>query len=451
MPEYKFGGCPFRTSTSNSPNLSKKGTQEVWNKDLNKDEKVARDPPILSISCTLPYEGACNIGVHGILRKLLFNKVHHSVYGSFMIRAIVDYKWRYVLHSCFVSACHCWTRLYAKRLMIQELIYFAFAFLGFVIYCCMLICGESSDANSEHDGEEDWSFQIVAFIVCWVPALPRLYREVNQCLEYTTNHRFQGFIYWLTSAWNWIEVLSFVIVVVIIPLGHLSILLDEGYRSSTLSAFVAIELLLLCSRMLFYARPFDNTGPLVITISAIVSESVNLLWLVLSVMLGFTLAFSVLYRHVKPAEDSTANDTSFSHVDAHHTEVSDDYSTSMYAAFGTFKRSFFTVFTYTFGEFDLEILYHAPEPNTALFLFALYVVIISVFLLNMLIALMSDKCNSIHDERRTRFIESRARVIDYVESMLSHNRKMRLRWIHKNLSFFKLIVLERRMRSTFML
>jgi len=240
-------------------------------------------------------------------------------------------------------------------------------------------------------------------------------------------HGLHGFVYWLKSAWNWLELFSYINVVFIIPFGQW-MSLKEGSHRAILSALVAVESLLIWSRMLFYARPFDHTGPLVVTISAIVREICYYLILALCVMFGFALAFCVLYRHVEPKEDGTPDANMFSYDDAHNSEATDDEedSTSIHEAFGTFRRSFFTVFSYTFGDFEMDILYNAPEPVTALILFVLYVVIISIILLNMLIALMSEKFAQINEKRKTQVIEARARAIDDIDSMLSNSRRKEL-------------------------
>jgi len=96
-------GRKFKASTSNSLNLSKKESREFWYKDLVGEEKTFRCPMISTHARTLPYEGACDIGDDGILRNLLIHGVHEHAYGSFVIGAIVDYKWRYLCCFCLTS------------------------------------------------------------------------------------------------------------------------------------------------------------------------------------------------------------------------------------------------------------------------------------------------------------------------------------------------------------
>lgn len=306
--------------------------------------------------------------------------------------------------------------------MIEELAYHCLVSICFTAYCFALINKDSYNKDLEQDDEDSSRLQNGTLALCFIIAIPGLYRELCQCAAYVRKHGRPGFVYWLTSAWNWIEVFSYINVVCIIPLGQF-VFLAEGSDRPTLSALVAVESLLIWSRMLFYARPFNHTGPLVITIGAIVNEILYFLVLALSVMFAFALAFCVLYRHVEFNEGSAMNDRALGFPDANQMDNGDDHTESMHKAFGTFKRSFFTVFGYTFGDFDFENQYYAPSPFTALALFVLYVVSLAIILLNMLIALMSEKFARIHENRKTRLIEARARAVDDIDGMLSYKRR----------------------------
>jgi len=72
-------------------------TIRVLNEEPEKDARDKGVPLIESTARIFPYENACNIGVPGLLRDLVVGGAHHSVYGSFVVSAIVEYKWRFVL------------------------------------------------------------------------------------------------------------------------------------------------------------------------------------------------------------------------------------------------------------------------------------------------------------------------------------------------------------------
>eukprot|EP00210_Caulerpa_lentillifera_P009493 g9053.t1 len=403
VPENSLDDCQFITFTDDDLNLSTEKTKSFWKEKLKKDYEQSRVSLITVIAGSVPYEGICDIGKTGLLHNLFIYGAHHLAFASFIVKAVVQYKWK----------------TYAQKLLIQELFCHSLISICFTVYCFFLSADRTYMLNSDDDDDEHTKISThtsVALLVCWVLATPCLIREICQCQVYISDHGFFGFCYWLKSAWNWIEVLCYIILVFIIPLGQY-FFLTKGEDTFSLSAFVAVESLLIWSRMLFYARPFRHTGPLVIIISAIIQEIVYFLALALAVIFGFALAFYVLYRHVESPKEVTTEENALYYRNSD--EHSDDDLRTMHQAFGTFKRSFFTVFKYTYGDIDLESLYNAPEPVTALGLLIAYVIIIALILINMLIALMSEKFSRIYKHRRTRFTEARARAIDDIDSMLS--------------------------------
>eukprot|EP00210_Caulerpa_lentillifera_P009189 g8761.t1 len=414
VPESCLEERKFIAHTCEHLNLSGEETAKCWQEELKTDDEnnQLNGPVIKAKATSLPYEGACNIGKEGLLHNLLSYRAPHSVFDSFLVKAIVNYKWE----------------KYAKEMLVHELLYHCVMVLCFIVYCGFLCIEHTYVINTRDEKnaetEENSKSTRIALILCCTLAFPCLIREFRQCIVHTLDHGPFGVFYWLTSSWNLIEAFSYIMVVIIVPLGEY-VILNEGDQMPILSALVAVESLLIWSRMLFYARPFRRTGPLVVTVAAIAKEIVYFLMLSLMIMFGFAMAFQVLYRHVgsssinedkncEPCNQTTTNDT-------------DDKYDAMHTAFGTFQKSFFTVFGYTFGEFDLEILYNAPRPITALMLFVLYVVIIAIILLNMLIALMSEKFTRMHKDKETRYIEAKARAIDDIDTMLSFTRKEQLR------------------------
>jgi len=316
---------------------------------------------------------------------------------------------------------------YARKLFIHEMCHHCLVALSFSVYCFVL-CTEGTYiiGQSEVEDEEETKLTIMTLLVSWILALPCLLREFRQCVMYIVNYKLRGCVFWLKSGWNLIELSSYLNLIIVVPLGQ-HFHLHEGKDTTRLSALVAIESLLLWSRVLFYARPFSKT-------------------------FGFALAFRVLYRHVECfRECEKPKHLQYMEPDNDITEpdaVTIEYLDSMHMAFGTFRRSFFTVFGYTFGNFDMNVLYSAPEMVTATILFVLYMLIITIIFLNMLIALMSDKFARIHKNRRTRVIEARARAIDDIDSMLSYRRMKKLRYDYNSRLCLKRFLV-RRLRSIF--
>eukprot|EP00210_Caulerpa_lentillifera_P009518 g9077.t1 len=408
VPEEEFASGKFLTSIHQSLHLARDEVKKLWNDSDNEEKSEDNKVTLRAKARVLPYKNACQIGSNGLLRHLLIHGTHHLTFASFTLKAIVNHKWKYV-KTCF-SRPSLLLRTYAESIFIREFISHCLLLIMFTVYSFLLRNQSTYQVDGESGNEENENATIIVLIVCVALALPSLLRELNQCRIYIKNDGLRGFVFWFGSAWNWMEVLSYANVVFLIPFGQLY-LLKNGKRAIIISALAAVESLLLWSRMLFYARPFKSTGPLVIVISSIVLDIIPFLVLALCVMFGFAVAFFILYRHVNPDSKDEA-DSEFQ---------------SMYDSFGTFKRTFFTVFSYVFGDFDLDVIYNAPESNTVLIIFVLYMVIIAIILLNMLIAIMSESFNRVLSDEDTRFIKSRATAIDDIDSMLSARKERRLK------------------------
>eukprot|EP00210_Caulerpa_lentillifera_P006593 g6298.t1 len=441
-PSDLFTGEEFLTMMSPSLNLTEYAMKESWNKKfatLSKTDSVN----LTATAMTLLYKDACQIGEDGLLRELLLNEAQFSAFGSFALKAIVNFKWK----------------AYAKDFVIQELCHHCLIAFVFTVYCFLLreedtyqmdhtirdptntlqLNCTSSDGESNspvnctgaydignqvnyNGGDEEMSLSVVVtLIICWILAVPCLLRELNQCWAYTARHQLRGFVYWLKSGWNWMEVLSYFNIVVVIPLAHF-VFANEGSYTTTLSALVALESLLLWSRMLFYARPFRATGPFVLVIASLTAKIIPLMVLGLTVMIGFALAFHVLYRHVREIHD----------------EDEDNEFLSMHKSFRTFGSTMYTLFGYLFGEFEADDVHHAPHEVAAMTLFVLYMVAMSVILMNMVIALLSEWFGCILKSKDSRFNEARAKAIDDIDSMLSSKRKGLLR--KKNAGYLHVLV-----------
>eukprot|EP00210_Caulerpa_lentillifera_P009517 g9076.t1 len=407
VPESLLEGNEFIAETSDSLNMSSeetanfwKETTKFWKEKPNESNNSSSLSMVSATTGSVPYEGLCNIGKSGLLHNLIIYRAHYSAFGSFIIEAIVEYKWK----------------TYARQLLIQEAFHHGLVALSFIIYCTFLNAERTHILGSKDKQNEESSIHtLISLHVCQALATLCLHREICQSISYIIDHHLLGFIYWVKSSWIWLKVFSYQNLVIIIPLGHY-LLLSDGDKTFILSSYVAVESLLIWSRMLFYARPFRNVGHVIIGISYILKESVYFLFLAIFVMFGFALAFQVLYRHVQFPEEEDPTESSLCD---RAFDDDDDHLRSMHQAFGTFKRSLFTLLTYTFGGFDMENLYKAPAPSIALTLFIVYVVLLAIILLNMLIALMGEKFNQSRKYRKILFTMARARAIEDIDSMLS--------------------------------
>lgn len=289
------------------------------------------------------------------------------------------------------------------------------ALLGaYMVYCFMLCIDSAYKMGSLDRNEANSDATRISLYICMVLAIPCFYREMRQCILYARKDGLCGFFNWLGSAWNGMEVLSYLVIVIVIPLAEFYFF-REGRKSIILSSIVALESLLLWTRVLYYARTMPRIGTFATVMSSVVSAVLPFLLIAFCVVFGFAVAFHVLYRHVDVTSTERTKD---SDEDGHNL---------LCESFGTFGRTLFTVFGFTFGEFDLKEIYHAPAGSIAIVLFVLYMVTVSTTLLNMLIAVMTKKFNGIRGRERIRFIQARAMAIGDNESMMSSEGRTKIK------------------------
>jgi hypothetical protein len=131
---------------------------------------------------------------------------------------------------------------------------------------------------------------------------------------------------------------------------------------------LALAQLLLWAKVLYFMRAFEGTGVYLLTIVHILKDIQSFLLIGLIVLVGFGFAFYVLFQ----TSDSYLND---SHVMA--------YSNLGWSLVSTFNMG-------VMGDFDTD-MFHLQEYETMLLaLFLLLVSMVSIVMLNLLIALMGS-------------------------------------------------------------
>lgn len=215
-------------------------------------------------------------------------------------------------------------------------------------------------------------------------------------------------MFWITSGWNWMEFTSYAAAIVI-PFAK-----DDHHSDEiTLSCIVAIASIMLWGKVLYYARAFFPTGPLVIMIGEIIQDILYFIALAFMVLFGFGVAFFVLY-HPLWADEPLINDMDQETVD------------ELKLSFETLGQSLMTVFAFVLGDFDLKIIYNSPVPSLSIFLFVLYMIMMMIVLLNLLIAIMGDSFDRIKNSEETQFLRARASAIDDVEGKMSGSLRRKL-------------------------
>ena len=131
---------------------------------------------------------------------------------------------------------------------------------------------------------------------------------------------------------------------------------------------LAVAQLLLWAKVLYFMRAFEGTGVYILTIVHILRDIKSFLLIVSIIIIGFSFAFYVLFQ----MSDTFINDT---HVMA--------YSNIAWSLVSTFNMG-------VMGDFDTE-MFHLQENETILLvLFLTLVSMVTIVLLNLLIALMGS-------------------------------------------------------------
>ncbi|GMH39374.1 hypothetical protein BSKO_07272 [Bryopsis sp. KO-2023] len=353
---------------------------------------------------SIAFPEAAQIGIQGLLSSLLVIEAPTSAFASPTVKHIISYKWS----------------TYAEQLMFIEFVHFGIMLLTFTVYTWMM--GRSDWPRRRDMLRDPWGQIAIALLFASAfLALLNLLREFKQFFIQLQGTGWTGLKYWTKSAWNWVEVLTYILLIIIIPVVHFA---ERPNDNVGLSTILAVASIMMWWKVLYYMRSFKRTGPLVIIIGNIIQDMATFLVLSFLVLFGFGVAFFVLYRHIRHADISTED------LSLQDEKELDNIMTS----FGDLPRTLATMFAFMLGDFDLEVIYNinrdgVPSPNkwTGVFFFVVYMFAMAVILLNLLIAVMGDSFDRIKNMEETEFLKARAMAIDDVETMLSEKKKRKIR------------------------
>lgn len=251
-----------------------------------------------------------------------------------------------------------------------------------------------------------------------------------QVLTLIKDHKWKGLLMWVKSQWNWVELVSHLMIVFLIPFVHLHGPAEDDVDLSILAAAVAI---MAWWKLLYYMQAFESTGPLVVMIREILKDIIIFLLLAFGILFGFGTAFFVLFRHNRASDLERRVEAACALFDKEalsSLDPSDPEATRLLSedsmdalrqclnagenlrndgrgvgvidaeerrdvdnAFGDLPRTLLTMFGFVLGDFELENLWEAESATIAIALFVLYMIAMMVVLLNLLIAIMGGKRN----------------------------------------------------------
>ncbi|CAM9807163.1 unnamed protein product [Ectocarpus sp. 6 AP-2014] len=216
---------------------------------------------------------------------------------------------------------------------------------------------------------------------------------------------FVGYVFYDT--WNFLDTST--IGCLFVTFVFRMIALDDDFFLFHAQFFYAASAPLLFSRLLVLSQIDATLGPMTQqVIWRMISDTLRFSAFISVVMLSFALAFHAVFHTCGEFEDPTCN-------------TNDDPDFPLRDAFGTFGRSFVTVFSAALGGPDFE-LYEAagsecrcklPDgaQEAGIFLMVVYMVIMAVVLLNLLIAVLSTAHSKVYDNGDKEFHLARAKLI----------------------------------------
>lgn len=325
------------------PNEFSSKALSVWNERVPDSEVRGdldeHDTTVNAEAQVVPVKDIAQIGKRGLIHNLLLRKVDDRVYATCTIKYVITYKWR----------------TYGLNLLLEEFGHHAILLVMFTSYVFVV--------------DRESTIDLVLLFLSVAMALMTMFREFQQLRTYWIDNGIKGLCHWFTSHWNLLELASYLLLIFVIPALHLAG--ERGDARVRLDDVLAVEVILLWSRLLYYAEPFEATGAIVIMIQEIIHDIWFFLFLGFAILFGFTAAFYITYRHSGDERNDVME------VDM---KVEDQ--------FGTFGRSMLTAFSMMLGDFEVDVLYAAPRPGVAITLFIVYMMGMMIILLNLLIAIM---------------------------------------------------------------
>jgi Ion transport protein len=245
-----------------------------------------------------------------------------------------------------------------------------------------------STSTNKHLVRLAWSLQ-------GIKCLATLYFVWQELSEFM----YKGLQRWLFDVWNIMDATAYSLIYISVSLqvvdatnhSYDDTTKRHGTWSKVTNIINAIAAVLLWCKSLHYMRPYQSTGPLVSMIFKILMAIRPFMAVLTVVVLGFATAFYA----VLSASDSS-NPLNYSHPD-------------------TALR---TSFSYMLGTYELAVLDAGPSQVMLSILWVVFSVIVSILLMNLLIAIISDNFSNLYTTVERSYRMEKCKVV------ILHNIKL---------------------------
>jgi len=200
VPEWAFARSEYKVESSRQFIPTPGRLEVMWLKErLAKQEGLFRRPAFKRTSayaCVMPYPDIAQLGMDGILRPLLFNKVPHHIFATWPIRCVIKYKWS----------------LYGKRLVVEDCVHYLALLFFFTLYA--LLIGFLVDHPDEDNTLEKAKFYedgtVAVLTICVLLSFGLLMRKFHQLNVMWQSGGWKGVVYWLYDSFNLLELVCYV-------------------------------------------------------------------------------------------------------------------------------------------------------------------------------------------------------------------------------------------------
>jgi len=158
----------------------------------------------------------------------------------------------------------------------------------------------------------------------------------------------------------------------------------------------AVAVLFVWLKLIYYTRGHPATGPFFKMIMKILKDIRFFVVIMTIIVVAFSSAFVVLFE-------------------VNETEVSEETKSS----FSDFGTAVLTMFRMMLGDFDVSIFQDSTNPVMLQVLFYVYILVVTIVLLNLLIALMSDTYDKVSENLQSLYFMEQANVVFETESSMN--------------------------------
>ncbi|KAI3431610.1 hypothetical protein D9Q98_004659 [Chlorella vulgaris] len=299
--------------------------------------------------------------IQPLLKRWQAGGLELSAFGLPAIQAVIEYKWR----------------TFARRLLLWQLAVFVCWLASFFTFAILFQDEDPKASLAEVVSTRRGLATVVAELVALLSMVPFLVLEAGTLSAY----KFRGWF----NVWNGLDAITYALQISIAVL-HLSRHVDSGY----LSIVCALQCIMLLFRLQYYSRVFTATR---FAFLEAVKEAINAISIYLAfmllIMLGFAVAFHILFR-----------------ADQEHEE------------FRTITNSFLLMFANQDGLLDLDIMRASHNPMAATLLAVGYSFVMGMVIVNMLIGVMSNALEKTNEHSGTKMTLHKASIIDELESAM---------------------------------